>query len=192
MKMFCSEQLQITCNFTTFNTIAQNKNSTVKTAYISYQSRRNWNHINGGQDLSRKILSSCKTQVFLKLPQYYYSSRIYWPHWNHLTTCRWPCHFWTTVREQETITHNPARWLLIQRRSRALKSQFISRWDLYYGIGQHHYKWSRTVSIVSPVDGYSGVGHIWSNNSQQWKKNDNVTWRRTYTITWHGQPNWLE
>ena len=28
MKMFCSEQLEITCNFTTFNTIAQNKNTT--------------------------------------------------------------------------------------------------------------------------------------------------------------------
>ena len=26
MKMFCSEQLKITCNFTAFNKIAQNKN----------------------------------------------------------------------------------------------------------------------------------------------------------------------
>ena len=37
-------------------------------------------------------------------------------------------------------------------------SQFISRWDLHYGIGQHHYKWSRTVSIISSLEWYPGIG----------------------------------
>ena len=36
--------------------------------------------------------------------------------------------------ENRTTTRNPARWLLIQRRSSSFKSQFISMWDLHYEI----------------------------------------------------------
>ena len=141
-----------------------------------------------------------------------YANRIYWLHWNHSTKCKWPCYFWTISKRTWTIkvegrhgrlrtmvnlgdglqhtrliSVNPTiqlRSLLIQRRSRALKSQFISSWDLHYGIGQHHCKWSRTVSIDSSLGGYPGPGRITLNNGiERMKKwnferdmHDNVTW----------------
>ena len=72
--MFCSEELEITCNFTTFNTIAQSKNSRqwkqhiflthhVEVEYISYPSRRSWNHLGGAQSLNSKILAEFKSFV---------------------------------------------------------------------------------------------------------------------------------
>ena len=42
MKIFCSEQLETTCNFTTFNTISQNKNNRQLRQHV--ESRKNGNH----------------------------------------------------------------------------------------------------------------------------------------------------
>ena len=102
-----------------------------------------------------------------------YANWTFLPHWNHMITSRCSCHFrtidkrpWTiAVQDRHGRLRNISDWLhhtrlisvnptilpgplLIDCRGRALKSQFISRWDLHFWIGQHHYKWSKTVRRI--------------------------------------------
>ena len=49
--------------------------------------------LNEAQSLNSKILSPCKTQVYLKLRPYHMQAKYTDPIQNHSTKCRWLCHF---------------------------------------------------------------------------------------------------
>ena len=106
MKIFCSEQHQITCELTV-NYFQQDcpkqEKHTLKTVFISYPTRKNWYHLNGGGKIHQKINFTMENQSVYKITTMLYANLTFSLHWNHVIISRCPCHFWTICKRPWTI-----------------------------------------------------------------------------------------
>ena len=87
-------------NFVTLTRFHQTRIADNKDNIVFYPSRTNWNHENGGQGLSGKILSPCKTQLYLRLLPYY--MQVKWPHSKLFDQMRWSIYYQQSNRIERT------------------------------------------------------------------------------------------